>query len=255
MAELLALHHRIIYGPVNSRRLGRSLGINLSPTKEKYCPFDCVYCQYGRTRLHSIHSAEYCRLFPEVPAVAAAVATALANGTLPDYVTFSGNGEATAHPDFPAIVDEIKPIVRQLAPQAKLAILSNSCMVTRPEVVSALNELDVRIMKLDAGNPAMFDKVNRPAAGVSFEEVVDGLSQLKDVTIQTLFMQGRINNSSVSEVADWISCLKRIKPSGGQIYTCVRGHAEPHLEQVPADRLAEIAAAATRELGVAIEAY
>jgi wyosine [tRNA(Phe)-imidazoG37] synthetase (radical SAM superfamily) len=255
MADLLALHHRIIYGPVNSRRLGRSLGINLSPTKEKYCPFDCVYCQYGRTKLHSIHSAEYSRLFPEVPAVAAAVATALANGDKPDYVTFSGNGEATAHPDFPAIVEEIKPIVRQLAPQAKLAILSNSCMVTRPDVASALNKLDVRIMKLDAGNPAMFAQVNRPAAGISFGDVVNGLAQLNDVTIQTLFMQGRINNSSVAEVADWLSCLKRIKPLGGQIYTCVRGHAEPHLEKVSADRLAEIAATATRELGVPIEAY
>ena len=187
--------------------------------------------------------------------MAAAVATALANGIKPAYVTFSGNGEATAHPDFPAIVYEIKPIVRQLAPQARLAILSNSCMVTKPEIISALNELDVRIMKLDAGNEAMFSRMNRPAQGIGFDRMIDGLSRLDKVTIQTMFTCGTVDNSTDIQVADWLTCLKRIKPIRGQIYTCVRGHADPHLSTVPPERLTEIAATATRELGVPIESF
>ena len=255
MSQLMSLQHRIIYGPVNSRRLGRSLGINLSPTKEKYCPFDCIYCHYGRTKRHSSDASEFPRLFPEIPAVTAALTNALAGGINPAYVTFSGNGEPTAHPDFLAIVREIKPIVRQLAPQARLAVLSNSCMVGSLPVVEALNELDVRIMKLDAGNARTFARFNRPARGIEFAKIVDGLSRIEGVTIQTLFATGKYDNSSDAEVADWLACLKTIQPRGGQIYTCDRSPAEPALEKVPVARLAEIAATATRELGVPIEAF
>lgn len=255
MSGVMALQHRIIYGPVNSRRLGRSLGINLSPTKNKYCPFDCVYCHYGSTKLHTPNSSEFRHLFPETAAVTAALTNALTSGVNPAYVTFSGNGEPTAHPDFLSIVREIKPIVRQLAPQARLAVLSNSCMVSSPEVVEALNELDVRIMKLDAGNVRTFAHFNRPAPGVDFEKIIDGLARVDCVTMQTLFATGEYDNSSDGEVADWLTCLKAIKPIGGQIYTCDRSPAEPGLEKISPARLAEIAETATQKLGVPVEAY
>ncbi len=255
MSQVLSLQRGIIYGPVKSRRLGRSLGINLSPTRRKFCPLDCLYCHYGRTRLHSTDVARYRDLFPISSAVVTALRGALATGINPAYVTFSGNGESTIHPDFPQIVKEVKPLVQKLAPKARLAILSNSVMVSSGEVVQALNELDVRIMKLDAGNAATFARINRPVPGVSFERIVKGLSGLREVTVQTLFAAGTYDNSSDADVADWLDCLRIIRPIEVQIYTCDRSPAEKKLKKVSRERLAEIAATASQQLGVPARAF
>jgi len=256
MGQVLELKTGIIYGPVNSRRLGRSLGINLSPTQAKLCPFDCLYCHYGHTRVHTADIAQYREMFPTPDQVAAAVRDALAQGADPAYVTFSGNGEPTTHPGFPQVVEAVKPAVRELAPQAKLAILSNSSMVLLPEVVAALDKLDVRIMKLDAGNARTFDWINRPAPGVDFERIVDGLSQLREITIQTLVAATAEHDSSMpADVADWIGCLKRIRPIAVQIYTCDRHPAAEDLKKIPRERLNHIAATAARELGIPVRAY
>lgn len=255
MGQVLDLKTQIIYGPVNSRRLGRSLGINLSPTKIKLCPFDCVYCHYGHTRVHTADVAEYREFFPRAAEVATALSQALSGGVDPAYVTFSGNGEPTAHPDFPQVVEAVKPIVRKLAPQALLTVLSNSCMVLSPGVVAALNELDVRIMKLDTGNAQAFQWMNRPAPGVMFAGTVAGLAQLHNVTIQTLFASGKQDNSTPEEVTDWIACLRIIRPIAVQIYTCDRNPADETLKKVPRERLSQIAALATRELGVPVRPF
>ena len=129
MSQVLPLKRGVIYGPINSRRLGRSLGINLSPTKTKLCPFDCLYCHYGHTKIHTAETERHRDHFPTVTEVAAALRHALNSKVDPAYVTFSGNGEPTIHPDFPSIVEEVKAIVRMLAPQARLAILSNSAKI------------------------------------------------------------------------------------------------------------------------------
>jgi len=255
MSQVLPLQSGIVYGPVNSRRLGRSLGINLSPTREKLCPFDCAYCHYGRTKLHTIETVQYRELFPATKAVGAALRHSLSRGAGPAFVTFSGNGEPSLHPDFPEIVNNVKAIVRGLAPNARLAILSNSVMVTKPEVCAALQALDVRIMKLDAGNPRIFAKINRPCSGVEFERIVEGLATLENVTIQTLFASGKYENSSEANVADWIARLAEIKPIAVQIYTCDRPPADSGLEKVPRERLADIARTAADRLGVPIEVF
>jgi len=255
MSHVLPLQSGIVYGQVNSRRLGRSLGINLSPTREKLCSLDCAYCHYGRTKIHTAKTGLYRDLFPATKAVAAAVRHALSRGTGPAFVTFSGNGEPGLHPDFPEIVSNVKAIVRGLAPKTKLAILSNSVTATNPGVYAALRALDVRIMKLDAGNPRVFARINRPGRGSDFERIVAGLAALEDVTIQTLFAAGKYENSAKADVADWIACLAEIKPVAVQIYTCDRPPADSELEKVPRERLTDIARTATERLGVRVEAF
>ncbi len=255
MTQTIALQRGIMYGPVNSRRLGKSLGINLSPIRAKLCPFDCVYCHYGATKIKTTDAAKHRRQFPTACAVTAALINALNTNGAVSYVTFSGNGEPTVHPDFPQIVAEVRPIVKKLAPDARLAILSNSAMVGEPEIRTALSELDVRIMKLDAGNERMFHIMNRPAAALALAGIVDGLSRLEGVTVQTLFGTGAYDNSTDTEVADWLACLEKIRPMEVQVYTCDRQTAEAGLTKIPVGRLKEIAAAATSKLGIPVKAY
>ncbi len=255
MTQTMALQRGIIYGPVNSRRLGKSLGINLSPIRAKLCPFDCVYCHYGTTKIKTNDAEKYRRQFPASCAVTAALINALNNNGDIAYVTFSGNGEPTVHPDFPHIVSEVRPIVKEMAADARLAILSNSATVGNPAIRKALGRLDVRIMKLDGGNERMFQIMNRPAEGLSLAAIVDGLAHLDGVTTQTLFGTGAYDNSTDAEVADWLSCLETIKPIEAQIYTCDRQTAEAGLAKIPVPRLQEIAAAATDKLGVPVRAF
>lgn len=191
---LLELQQTIIYGPVRSRRLGRSLGINVLPARRKVCSFNCVYCQYGWEE--SVGRADIeASTFPAVEEIERAVKAALAGiDPPPAYVTFSGNGEASLHPDFTDLVERITHLRDRLAPAAQTAILSNSSTASDPEVRQALSRLDVRIMKLDVGCPQDLTAYNRPAATVELETILDGLTSLKDVTIQTLFSTGPMGN-------------------------------------------------------------
>lgn len=234
MKTLLKLQKGIIYGPVHSRRLGLSLGINLLPDRVKACPFNCVYCQYGWTDIHRatldspLVKINWHFSIPSALDVSRALSEALPRLVVkPAYITFSGNGEPTLHPDFGLIVEEATAIRNELAPQAKTAILSNSALAPNKSTQKALAKLDSRIMKLDCGSPLVFKRFNQPCKTVTLEAITQGLIELAGlapVTIQTLIASGRKGNFEENNLRDWVKRLKRIRPIFVQIYTLDRGH-------------------------------
>jgi wyosine [tRNA(Phe)-imidazoG37] synthetase (radical SAM superfamily) len=251
---LLSPQRSITYGPVRSRRLGRSLGINLLPARRKICNFNCRYCQYGWTDRALLASATGSD-FPAVGEVLGAVETAVRYlDAPPAYLTFSGNGEPTLHPRFAQIVDGIEDLRRRLAPGARTAILSNASRVVVPEVRVALARLDVRIMKLDAGTEAGFQRMSGPPEGLTLDAVADGLRLLPETTLQTLFTGGPLGNLDAQEVDAWLGRVARIRPHAVQIYTLDRG--APCDLITPAGR-EELQAVRARlaALGVASEAF
>jgi len=257
---VLPVKDTIIYGPVNSRRLGKSLGINLLPHRKKYCDFDCLYCHYGRTRYHRLKPLES-DIFPGVETVLQKVEEALKSEIEFNYLTFSGNGEPTLHPEFKKLAYECHRLARQIRPRVKVTLLSNSSTCTSGKVIEATEYIDLPIMKLDAGNAELFGKINKPAAGIDFDEIVEGLSCLKDITIQTLFLAGDPDNSTIDAVNDWYSCLYRIKPVDVQIYTLDRpfaGMAENgrvNIDKVNNNRMEEIAKIGRLQYGLNISRY
>lgn len=221
----------IIYGPVNSRRLGRSLGINILPAKKKVCPFDCVYCQYGWTDCYA-SSIPPVQSLPDKNAVKHAMEKALRRMKIPpSYITFSGNGEPTLHPDFDGMVDVLHAVRDRQAPSAKSAILSNSAFVSEKRVRQSLAKLDVRIMKLDCGSPQIFQRYNQPCRGIDLEKITRGLTELEDVTIQSLFSSGNTGNLGKENIRAWIDRLKRIKPRTVQLYTLDRDFPDKKLKE------------------------
>lgn len=251
---LLRLQRGILYGPVRSRRLGLSLGINLLPPGEKLCNFDCVYCQYGWTDTALLERAGE-PAFPSVDEVLAALDAALPECDAPPaYLTFSGNGEPTLHPRFGEIVDGVTAIRDRMLPAARTAILSNSTRAGEPAVRDALRRLDVRIMKLDAGTAELFGRYNRPAAGIAFARVVEGLRELGGVTLQSLFTGGPGGNGDRRSVEDWLAQVKGIAPLAVQIYTLARGYPSERIAPLGRERLEEIRAQAAAE-GIAAEVF
>ncbi len=220
----IPLQSGIIYGPVNSRRLGRSLGVNTVSTKIKTCTFNCVYCQYGLSRVDEEHMNDI-RWYPSIQKITDALENVLTIlDPKPAYITFSGNGESTLHPGFPTISDQIKEIRNAHAPEAALAILSNSSTVTNKVIREALQRLDKRFMKLDCGNEETFRRYNQPLPNIHLDEIVDGLKQIDDVTIQALFSGGGGGNYTDDNIDDWVTIIKEINPTSVQIYTLDRSY-------------------------------
>jgi len=222
MSDVLPLKKNIIYGPVRSRRLGRSLGINLLPPGRKWCTFDCLYCQYGWTPRGDDRHAEE-KDVPSHDDVVRAVEIAIRElDEPPAYLTFSGNGEPTLHPDFPRIADVVNLLRDRIAPRAKTALLSNSSRVGDRVIRAAIARLDRPIMKLDAGNARVFRDYNRPVAGIAHDDIVGGLSKMRNITLQALFTAGPQGNLEEENVFDWIEKVKLIRPRDVQIYTISR---------------------------------
>jgi wyosine [tRNA(Phe)-imidazoG37] synthetase (radical SAM superfamily) len=243
---MVALHWNVVYGPVQSRRLGRSLGVNLLPADRKTCSFNCAYCQYGWSRLETDGRLPPPSQWPTRAQVARAVEHELkqlrTRGERVDRLTLAGHGEPTLHPDFPAIVRDLRHIRDRLAPDLPVAILSNSGTLDRTPVRKALVELDERHMKLDAGDDAMRRRLNGTA--VEPGRIVAGLKGLPDIFIQSMFVgdrQGRLDNTGHETVSRWLAWLSEIRPRGVHIYTIDRQPAFPFLRAVPQDRLDAIA--------------
>ena len=258
---LLSLQKGIIYGPVHSRRLGLSLGINLLPTGVKACPFDCLYCQYGWTGIHKAHALERDSSLPLVRAVETKLREALVmlsrKRLQPAYLTFSGNGEPTLHPDFGRMVDVVRRLRDELVPEAKTAVLSNSALVSEEKVRRALLKLDRQIMKLDCGDGSFFKRYNRPCRGVELDRITQGLIELAreaPLTIQVLFTSGKRGNHFPENIRPWIERLKRIRPSSVQIYTLDRDGPVSSLGRVSADELQQVGGACEEE-GIPAEVY
>jgi wyosine [tRNA(Phe)-imidazoG37] synthetase (radical SAM superfamily) len=239
----MSLHECIVYGPVRSRRLGRSLGVNLLPPGMKVCNMKCAYCQYGWTRDGS--QSDQARVWPTPAEVEEAVALRLRRAAetneLIDRLTVAGHGEPTLHPQFEAVARRLRAVRDRIAPGIPTAILSNSTTAVRPEVRRALALFDERHMKLDAGDPFTAALMN--GTGTSVHDVVDALREIPDVTVQAMFVRdrsGRVDNTTEGAVNEWLWALERVRPSRVHIYTLDRQPARATLRPVPAQRLREI---------------
>ncbi len=251
--KLLDLKRSIIYGPVNSRRLGPSLGINLFLGKKKVCSFDCIYCQYGRTGAHTLHP-EGANL-ATIDDVQDALRRGMKEHPESRYVTFSGNGEPTIHPEFDKLVDVAIELRDEMLPDALTAVLSNGTALQFPQVRDAVEKLDVPIIKLDAGNPELWERINRPCDGADFEKMLDSARSLSKLKTQTVLFGGPFQNSSGQPLEDWIRTISDIRPREAQIYSIERPVPDLKLKVLTPGRLKTIAEEASTETGVNVKAY
>lgn len=251
----LSLQEGVLYGPVASRRLGRSLGINLSPRRRKLCSFDCVYCHYGRTVRLTMDCAAHVTDLPSADDVLAQVELALAGPLELDVLTFSGNGEPTLHPQFAAIVDGVLELRDRLRPATPVVLLTNSSLLPRDEVRDAVNRLDQPICKLDVGTEAGFRAINRPAPGVTLEAVSEALAGMESITLQTLLAAGEPGNFDERELEAYLGRVHSIRPRAVQIYSIDRPVPERGLEKVDPDDLASFADRASQATEVPFRAY
>ncbi len=232
-----------IFGPVHSRRLGVSLGINLLPRDGKFCTFDCLYCECGFNGDHRPHLP-----LPTREEVRRALENRLvdmqANGPEPDVLTFAGNGEPTAHPHFAEIIDDTLSLRDTYFPDAKVSVLSNSTFIHKPEVFDALNRIDNNILKLDTVNIDYIRKVDRPTGHYDLRQIVDRMKDFRgNLIIQTLFMKGPgVDNTSDEYVLPWLRTVKEIGPRQVMIYTIDRETPDSRLEKATPAELNRIGA-------------
>jgi wyosine [tRNA(Phe)-imidazoG37] synthetase (radical SAM superfamily) len=248
------LFDQIVYGPVKSRRLGVSLGINLSPVNGKRCTFNCIYCECGlneerRTKTPAPSRREVKQ------ALTAKLTEMLTKETSPDVITFSGNGEPTLHPDFAGIIDDTLEVRDTLCPEAKVAVLSNSTMLHKEEVMQALCKVDENLMKLDAARDDLIRQIDQPELrDFTAEKLIRQLTRFNGkLIIQSIFLTGehngvRIDNTGDEAVGPWIEALKKIRPEKVMIYTLSRDAPVKTLRKAPVETL-EIIAKKVRQAG------
>ena len=247
------LFDKIIFGPVKSRRLGVSLGINLLPTNVKVCSFDCIYCECGRNpkaykekvKLPTRTEVQL-RLIEKLEEMAG-------EDVLPDVITFAGNGEPTLHPEFAAIIDDTIELRNLYSPNARIAVLSNATMIHKESVFNALLKIEDNIQKIDSAFESTIQILDCPNKNFSLEKTVRQLKAFNGkVIIQTLFVKGSykgqiVDNTSKEEISAWIELLKEINPSQVMIYTIARDTPTETLEKVTIKKLNEIAETLKKE--------
>ena len=242
------LFNKIIFGPVFSRRLGVSLGMNLLPPGRKICNFNCVYCECGHTHSEDVvpekmPSRERIRL-----ALHDSLEEMAAEDQYPDVITFAGNGEPTIHPDFPGIIDDTIEVKNLFFPETEIAVLSNSTTLHKKEIRKALKKIDKSILKLDSAINSTIQIHNQPKIEISADEIIENMSLMEgNLIIQTMFIRGRIGNTIVDnttekEIEAWLKALVKIKPAEVQIYTISRdAPAGNNINKVLKDELEQIA--------------
>ena len=234
----------IVYGPIHSRRLGISLGINLMPTDHKLCTFNCVYCECG------FNQPAHYPLLPSRQKVREALESALQTMTdTPDVITFSGNGEPTLHRDFLGIIEDTCALRDRYCPNAKVSVLSNSTQLARPEVFWALQMVDNRILKLDSAIDETMRLIDCPVNhDLTVRHILDLLSQFHgDFTLQTCFLRGEhngktIDNTTPEELAAWYQAVDYLHPKQLMIYVIDRATPVQTLSKISRDEMEQIAA-------------
>lgn len=241
------LFHSTIFGPIHSRRLGTSLGINLGPNDGKTCTFDCLYCEAGFNAQGAGRSG-----LPTLEKTLGDLETKLQemkeSGENLDVITFSGNGEPTIHPQFPEIAEGVMELRDKYFPEAKVSVLTNSTRIFTPRVVEALKRVDNNILKLDSAIEDTMQLIDRPnERSFTVEKVVEGLKQFEGTgVIQTMFLRGThngipVDNTTPEEVEALIEAYREIRPREVMIYSLDRATPEEKLKRVPREELLEIA--------------
>ena len=217
-----------IFGPIHSRRLGISLGINLQPADGKTCTFDCIYCEcgYNADRRPTLPRPERKDV---ADTLEKKLKEMLCDGISPDVLTFAGNGEPTSHPQFKQIIEDTIQLRNKYCPKAKVSVLSNSTMLHRNQVVEALMEVDNNILKLDTIDLEYIKLVDRPQQpSYNVEDIIDRMKQFNGhVIIQTMFMKGKLGNKDVNNVKEqyivpWLKAVENIRPMEVMVYTIDR---------------------------------
>lgn len=250
----IGLQESFVYGPVASRRLGKSLGINPIRPGRKACSFNCIYCQYEAVRpVRSLRDVDP-TVFGEPSRIESELRERLEGlrdrGDAVDFLTFAGNGEPTLHPEFRALARIVRALRNELSPSAHTAVLTNGTALVLPEVREAVLGLDRAIVKLDAGSAGGILRVNRPYKGFDLDRLLEAFLGLSNLTIQTLFFGGRRSNAREEDIVAWISALGRIRPKEVQVYSLDRAPAEEGVSCLERERLEEIAARLQRETGI-----
>lgn len=241
------LFDQIIFGPVKSRRLGISLGVNLLPTDSKVCSFDCIYCECGWTPRKREQKAILPTRVEVQQRMEEKLTEMIGKNELPDVITFAGNGEPTLHPEFEGIIDDTIELRNRLTPNARIAVLSNATMLHKPSVIRALLKVEDNIQKLDSGFEETIRRIDCPTSNFRLKDVVENLKSFNGkVIVQTLFLHGKfkdeiIDNTTEAEIEEWLKLVVEINPSQVMIYTIDRDTPAAGLEKVKIDELNRIA--------------
>ena len=251
---MTSLYDNIIFGPIRSRRLGLSLGVNLLPIDSKLCSFDCIYCECGWNDEHPGK-----RRFNSRDDVREMLDTTLAKmvgeGTPPDVITFAGNGEPTLHPEFEQIINDTIALRDKHCPSAKVSVLSNATQIHRDDVRRALLRVDNNILKLDSAFNETVQLINKPQGAYTVERTVELLKMFNgELIVQTMFLRGeylgkRVDNTTNEEVEAWLRLIKEIAPKQVMVYSLDRDTPCQTLEKVEKEELRAIAAR-VEELGI-----
>lgn len=255
------LFDEIVFGPVKSRRLGVSLGVNLLPRDGKLCSFDCIYCECGYNSQGKGKSKIPSR--DEVKnALKAKLEKMKAEGPEPDVITFAGNGEPTIHPQFAGIIDDTLELRDRYFPAAKVSVLSNSTMIDKQDVFEALNKIDNNILKLDSVDADFICRVDRPQSkSFNVNDLIGNLKRFNgNLIIQTMFVRGEfegkiIDNTTPDYLDPWLKAVKEINPRSVMIYTIDRDTPTKGLQKVSLEELNKIAEKIRKEgLNVSVSA-
>lgn len=243
---MTSLYDNIIFGPIRSRRLGLSLGVNLLPIESKLCSFDCIYCECGWNDEHpGKRRFNSCDDVREM--LAQTLERMVAEGTPPDVITFAGNGEPTLHPDFEAIIDDTIVMRDKYCPSAKVSVLSNATQIHREDVRRALLRVDNNILKLDSAFDATVQLMNKPQGKYTVRDTVERLKQFEgNLIVQTMFLRGEylgqtVDNTTEEEVSAWLDLIKEIAPKQVMVYSLDRDTPCHTITKVEKDDLRAIA--------------
>ena len=255
MPDTIPLQDTVVYGPIRSRRLGSSLGINVLPVTHKVCSSNCVYCQYGWT-LPGGDSAERLKRAPELLAeIEGAFRRHRDDGSVVDCITLAGNGEPTLHPDLLELVTGIQQLRDRYFPHAEVGVLSDATQLSRPPVRRALALLDARYLKFDAADEATWRRINGPLGATDFQAMVHALRACPNIILQSMFIQGAYDNTDGPHLETWVAAVGSIKPRSVQVYTVDRGTAAPGITEVPREKLQEIADRLTAATGIPADVF
>ncbi len=253
---MTSLYDNIIFGPIRSRRLGLSLGVNLLPIESKLCSFDCIYCECGWNadnpgkKRFNARDDVYNMLDETLQKMVAA-------GTPPDVITFAGNGEPTMHPDFENIINDTIALRDKHCPAAKVSVLSNATQIHREDVRRALGRVDNNILKLDSAFDATVQLMNKPQGNYTVARTVELLKAFEgNLIIQTMFLRGeylgqRVDNTTEEEVSAWLELVKEINPKQVMVYSLDRDTPCQTIYKVEKDELRAIADR-VEALGIAV---